>query len=403
MTGNTRNLPCWIESFVDLTNGLMSPRIFRLWTAIGLMSALLERRVFTTSANSALYPNLFTMLVAPPGVGKTQALSRGRQFLLGAKDIKVAPNNMTKAALLDVLQASERRVVVDHTPTTFHGLQIISSEFGVFCPAHDLEFLSVLNDLYDCPTSYREHRRSQSIQIDIPSPQLSIIAGTQPGYLSNLLPAAAWDQGFMSRMIMVYSDEKIRVPLFDGTAEDKGLAKRLEEDVLRIAALKGFMSWSREAKDLMVTWYEGGCQPEPQHFKLKNYNARRHLHVLKLSMISCASRGDSREIAAEDVRRGIQWLTDAEALMPEIFKAMSGNEDYSVLQELQLYVSSQYLANDSKPLHEQYLVAFLQRRTPAGNILRLIEVAEKGGLVSRVPLTEAKLYKPGSGDLGPKT
>lgn len=368
------------------------------------ISGLMERRLWTWTAGSQLCPNLYVMLVSPPGVGKSMVISHVRAFWMDVKDLQVAPNNMTKAALLDTLQGSKRTHLLSPTDLLeYHGLQIAASEFGVFCPEHDLEFLSTLSELYDCGPSFRENRRAmRGEQIDITNPQLTIIAGSQPGYLQQFLPEAAWGQGFMARVVMIYSDERMRVNLFSKVNQDPELRGDLLLDAKQILGMTGCMTWSPDAEREMIDWYEGGARPEPQHFKLHNYNTRRHMQVLKLAMISRVSRGGDLEIQSSDVRRGIAWLLEAETFMPEIFKAMRGNSDQSILQELKIFVATKFIEG-GKPIHEAGLISFLSPRTFVGNIMRMIEIAEKSGLIAREVHPTGNFYRPGLADLPPET
>ena len=361
---------------------------------------MLERRVFSVTAMAPVYPNLFILLVAPPGIGKSMVLAQSRALLAHVQFPHIAPSNMTKAGFLDVLSENLYTEVHGIDVLSYHYMQVVSSEFGVFCPAHDLEFLSVLNDLYDCPTNYREHRRSMKEQIDIKYPGVGIIAGTQPGFLANLLPPAAWEQGFMSRMIMVHSGEIVRQSLFEGNEVDTDLLSKLRKDLRSIGKLVGQFSWTKPAMATMTQWYEAGCPPRPDHFKLHNYNTRRHLHVLKLSMVSAAASRQELFVQPSDVEQAIQWLLEAEEYMPDIFNAMAGSSDHDTLRELQLYVLAEH-KRTGKEVPEMQLISFLQQRTPVYNVMRMLEVAQKGGLIKRNPAK--KLYSPGAGVLPKET
>ena len=66
----------WITNFLDYTAAIPSPASFRLWSAITAISGVLERKVWIQTAQSFLYPNLFTLLVGPPATGKTQAIKQ---------------------------------------------------------------------------------------------------------------------------------------------------------------------------------------------------------------------------------------------------------------------------------------------------------------------------------------
>lgn len=395
---SSRELPCWIEGFSELTAKKSAPSIFRTWSAITAVGGALERRVWTSTSVGPVYPNMFVMLVAPPGVGKTQVIQPVREFWGRAKKLNLAPNNTTKPSLLDELKdAGRMEIMSDGGLLQYHSLLVAASEFGVFCPSHDLEFLSVLCDLYDCDNNYRERRRSQSEQIDIVNPQITILTGVQPEYLAQFLPAAAWGQGFMSRMIMIYSDQTTPLDLFGEVQEDTSLQTALQADMDSMAKEFGHKAWTDNAKRVLTTWYLGGRKPEPEHFKLKHYNTRRHLHVIKLSLISACSR-NHENIEDKDVQRAINWLLEAEAFMPEIFKSMMSRSDGDVIREFQMYVTTQF-RRTGKPLHESQLVSYLSERTPAYNVARVLEVAIKSGLI--VNEAGKPLYKPGEGRLDP--
>lgn len=370
------------------------------------MAGLLERRVWTTTVRGPLYPNLFVLLITPPGRGKTVIIDPVANLWRKIGGLNIAPDNTTKASFLDVLQESGKIVKApDNTMHEYHAVNVAASEFGVFCPAHDLEYLSVLTRVYDCGSNYRDYKRSRKDnQIDIVNPHLNLLAGTQPDYLSQFLPDAAWGQGFMARMIMVYSDDEIEFDMFGDYVElDKNLQASLIADGKLIMEQVGNVPWTIGAQSHFTTWVKAGAQPVPDHLKLKHYSVRRPFYVLKLALVSAVSRAHS-EIQAEDVSRAITWLTDAEAVMPEIFKAMKGNSDYALLQELQLYVAQLFISGGGKPVHEARLVRFLAERTAAYNIPKMLEAAERSGILSKkLDASGREMWIPGEGKLGPET
>lgn len=408
MTDSSRKLACWIEGFLEYTENLDLPHRLRLWTAIAGIGGMAERRIWTTTGRGVVYPNLFVLLVTPPAIGKSLALRPMRQIWRKIPGLHIAPDNMTKASLMDDMMAAKTLRKLDQDVMEYHSLQICATEFGVLCPAHDLEFLSVLTALYDCDELHKETRRGMKEPIEIVNPQITLIAGTQPAYLSQFLPEAAWGQGFMSRIIMVYSDEFLPVDLFTERPVQQKLYDDLVHDAQLIHNKSGHMLWAPEAKQIIQSWINAGQIPVPKHLKLANYCGRRLMNLLKLSQIVCLSkRGSGLIIEAEHVTQAMEWLLDAEAVMPEVFKAMKGNSDHAVLQELKLYVADQYLANGGKPVHKMRLVNFLSERTPGHSVGRLLEVAVDAGLISKykdpVQGIPTDTFTPGGGTLGPET
>jgi Protein of unknown function (DUF3987) len=111
MTGSVlqqRKLHNWITSFVELTESIASPRIFRQWAAIGILSGAMERRLWVHTKGSNLYPNLYTILVGPPGVGKSAVLSQAERFLRAVPDLKITPSSVSAASLVDSLVLADR-------------------------------------------------------------------------------------------------------------------------------------------------------------------------------------------------------------------------------------------------------------------------------------------------------
>jgi hypothetical protein len=391
----------WIEDFLDYTSGLPSPKIFRQWAGIAALAGALERRVWVMSAGRPVYPNLYTLLVATPGVGKN-VIQEAHNLWFQSKKFKVAPNSITKAGLVDALAEAGTTIVLSDDLIEYHTMLVASAEFGVLVPAHDLEFLSVLNYIFDNPPSYSERRRwvNGGKEIVIVNPQLNIIAGTQPGFLSALLPEEAWTMGTTSRLIMVYASEAVQVDLHleehgavhEYTAKNKSHGQALIDRLSALFDIHGAFYWTPDAARAAKSWYDNKCPPQPGHSKLFHYIPRRFIHVLKLAMVSSASQNDKMIITLEDFDRAREWLLDAELKMPDIFREMTQRSDTQIIQEMHLFLWGLY-SKKKEAIHESHLVDFLQARVPSEKVFRIIEVAEKANFLIREAGLN-KMYRP---------
>ena len=377
----------WIETFMDYSNGLPTPEVFRLWSAIGVVAGALEQRVWTQTGLKPLYPHLYTLLVAPPGVGKTNAIDLAMELIFQSKGVgqegfHIAPNSVTRASLIDTLAESGRKII---RPTggllEYHSLFISAGEFGVLVPTHDLEFLSVLNSIYDVGRAHRERRRGGNLDQEIIRPQLNILAGTQPLFLGSLLPEEAWGMGTTSRLILIYAPIGPKVKIFLKRQERPDLEKSLVQGIRKLTKLIGEMVWTDEAMAYLQAWVDADCPPAPTHSKLQNYNPRRWLHVMKLSMISAASGGCRLSVEPKDFLRARTWLLDAEATMPDIFRDMAGRSDTQVLQDLHYFLWQLY-NKEKKPIHESRVIHWMAAKAPSDKIGNILLVAEKSGMIS---------------------
>lgn len=386
----------FIDCFMAYTEGIPSPELFRLWSAISAIAGALERRIWVETGRGQLYPNLYVLLVAPPGVGKDQAISRVEDLWYATKRLFVAPDSVTSASLLDSLAEADRKIVINgHLAFEYHSLVVPAAEFGVLVPAHDTEFLSRLNKIFDCPRALRVRRKYIKEEVSIIKPQLNILAGSQPGFLASLLPEEAWSMGFTSRLIMIYANAGPTVDIFGDGDPRSNLRDVLLARMESIASLNGLVSWELAAMNELKSWHLSGGLPKPEHTKLTHYNARRTLHLLKLAMIASVSRGDDLTITLADLERAKTWLFHAEYLMPDIFRDMVGRSDAQIIQEMHYFMWRIYAADKQhRPIHSARIVNFLTNRVPSEKLLRIIEIAERSNVISRQAGTELYVPRP---------
>jgi len=380
----------FVDQFVKFTEERPSPEIFRKWAAITTLSGALEKRVWTMTKAGPQFANLYVMLVAPPGVGKSQAINPAEQLLKSTKKYHIAPNSVTAASFIDALVKAHRTVLLpDNKILQYHHIFVFAAELGVFLNTHDLNFLSIINELFDHKDSYREERRhSLKEPIEIPRPMTTLLVGSQPGFLATLLPDAAWTMGWTSRMLMVYSSTAPDVPLFgEYKNQDKimsGLVKKLDD----VADYYGEMKWDQSAIAEMERWRKDKWAPIPDHPKLANYLPRRGtIFMVKLAMIAAMSRGETLAIRMQDVERARGWLLEIESLMPCIFRDMIMRSDDQVIEEVFQYSFEIYLKHRT-PLASAQILRFLAQRTPAEKAERILSLMEKSGIFERVAGTE---------------
>ena len=269
---------------------------------------------------SNLYPGLYVLLVGSPGIGKGQAIHPAEALLREIPDLHIGPSDMTAASLIDSLNESVRRIILLGNPpyVEFNSLTVISRELGVLIPAWETSLMNNLTDIYDGFT-VDQKRRGKDLRIKILSPQINLLGACTPSYLNEVMPAGAWDQGFISRTILIYSGDRQRKdPFLENT--DNDLAGRLRNDLLHdlktISLDFGQMSFTTPAATAVKAWVKAGCPPEPGHQKLQYYNSRRVAHLLKLCMISSMARTCDKVIGLEHYSEALNWLVEAETAMP---------------------------------------------------------------------------------------
>ena len=374
-----------------------SPEIFRRWAAIGSIAATLEQKVWLQTSSS-LYPNLYVFLVAHPGVGKTRTVRAVKRYFTELPDPHIAPTSVTASSLVDALVKAKRTLIrIPEGPLEYNSLLIAADELTAFMHKYDDEMIGVLSAFYDNDT-YGQHRRGNEIRISIKSPQVNILSGTTPSNLIKFLPENAWEQGFTSRIILVFSDERT---IGDDFADhDSSLNGDLIHDLKAINSLMGEFKVTEDYRNAVNNWRSLGEPPVPNHPKLIHYATRRRVHLYKLSMVAAVDRSDTLLLTKEDFNRAMGWLLEAEVNMPDIFKASGGGTDTKAMDEIYHFV---LVSDRGQGVPEHKITNFARERVPIHSILRVIDVMERSGMIRAVaidPRTKQRLYQAQVPDLG---
>jgi energy-coupling factor transporter ATP-binding protein EcfA2 len=357
------------------------------------VSGALERRCYTVTAESTIFPNLFVLLVGPPGVGKSKAIDLVQELWAATGELNVAPSTITKAGLIDALQEGRQQVTAPRFDL-YHSLLVASSEFGNLVPAHDLAFLNSLNELYDCRNVFEERTRGGG-KLKIDKPHLCLVGGTQPKFLGDLLPESAFGMGFTSRLIFVYAAERTKVSLFGSRSAKRDMRRELEKELERITQLAGEFQWTDEAAQLIESWHQEGCPPEPTHPKLQNYNPRRIAHAIKLSMVMCADESSEMLIQPHHFEEARDLLLETEHYIPEIFREISASGSQSQeIEEAFEFLWHRY-AKTGKPIRESALTHFLSQRVPTYQIENIINTMLASNMIEEAKQADGKADYPG--------
>lgn len=326
---------------------------------------------------SPIYPNLYVFLVGRPGVGKSRTIGQGRKLLEELPDLHVAPTSMTMASLVDCLMAAKRIIPSPEGEQTFNSMMLMPDEWAAFMHKWDDELMAGLTTFYDVDIPYSQHRRGKEIKIKIKSPQLSILAGTTPSNLLKFMPEGAWEQGFCSRIVMIFSDErKINENAF-GTKYS--IPDALLYDLRYIHNLLGEFTPEPEFMDAINNWRKLGRPPTQKHPKLLHYNTRRDVHLMKLTMVSSADRSNNMKLTVEDFNRAMGWLLEAEIAMPSIFEMGSISEDSKIMEEIAHFVQDQCSKYPDRGVSEGLIIRFASTKTNAQYVLRIIDIMERSG------------------------
>lgn len=368
-----RSNPSWIDRFTEWSAGIESPEIYRRWAAITVLGAVLEQRVFLVT-HRQLYPNLYTMLVGPPGVGKSITIGAIAGFVRGLDGLHIGPVSVTGASLIDAMAKAKRHIIDYSSPEPtleYNSLLLIPDDLQALLHEYSSELVANLTIFYNT-APYVQTRRTGNLEISINSPQLSMLGGTTPSQLLNVLPNGAWDEGFMSRTIMVFAADH---PTSDDIFASSELVgdPGLESDLQAIFTLRGQMAMTDEFRQAFNDWRKND-KTAPTHPRLTHYCTRRVGHLLKLCMIASVDRSDDLRIEHADLSRALGWLHEAELTMPGVFGEMLSS-DAKVMQEI-------CYAMGTKEIQERKFTRMVAERVSAHAVRKVVELMQVAGMVT---------------------
>lgn len=311
----------WIRHYLDFTKGMESPEIFHFWVGISLIASALGRNVHLDRGYFKLYPNMFIVLLAESEeCAKSTAIKTGVNMILRDENMESCPMIFAQKAtpqalvetLVDETGTPDANMVVDKNAEVF----VPASELAVFLGKKEKnsELLTILTDLYDCPSKWAYKTRYKGWE-QVINVCINMIAGTTPKWLRDTIPRDAIAGGFVSRLVFIYVNHTDRIfahPKYTDTEER--LRVKLVHDLSLVRRMKGTFKWGAGAKDWYTDWYAINAQKLKKAPEL--YVRRKKDLVLKLAMCISASRTSDMVISTSDLQVGVNAVNKVEEYLP---------------------------------------------------------------------------------------
>lgn len=335
-----RRNPDFIQAFLDYTDNSESAETIRLWSAIACVASVLERRVSMTWGHTTIYPNLYTIIIAPSGARKGEPMVVARD-LLKDTGVTISPERITDEALIRLIADSTDSFQDLNGRIRFQSaVTVLGEELSVFLRNKDLCFMADLTALYDCRDDW-EYKTKGAGTDSLKGPCLNILVSSAPDWLPMILPIEAVGGGFTSRCFFIVEEKKGKIVADPNinmpSQEDR---TNLIVDLEKMKSLVGEFTFSKKARDFYISWYEEEEAKEGQNEitakdpKLAGYVTRRATHIKKLGMCLAVSRGNRLIIEVEDLERGLAYMKKAEKKMPDAFRSIGRSSHAAVMDQV---------------------------------------------------------------------
>jgi hypothetical protein len=368
----------WLKAYLEYVKELESPESFHVWTALSAIASVARRNVWIDQGHYLMYPNLFVILVAPPGkVAKSTSIRAGRRLVLGVPDIVFGPDSVTREDLIRTMSNLSKKL----GPGKSSAMTIHSTELSSLIEQSKISMIQFLTDIYDCewnPKGWRHSTKHQGKDV-IYNPVLNLLAGTTPSWIAEGMPDGVHEHGFTARVVFIYEDR----PRFlnpHPRPPYQPLVEALTEDLNRIAAINGEYQLTPEAWAAYDKYYYLVGESQPNDYRTEGFHWRKaKVHLLKVAMLAALSERDDLIIYPADIELAWDLLTTIEDKMYKTFSAVGKFEYASDMERIEAQVME---SPDGLPIKE-----ILTRNYAVGDeatLGKLIVTLQKMGRIKKV-------------------
>lgn len=309
-----------------------SPMLFMRWGYLSMLGALLAKKVYLPFGHSEIYPNQYIMLMGSPGTRKALAIKAPKALLKEIGYSRVAADRTSEERfLIDMGKVSSDPIgnLENLTLSEVSDTYVMAEEFNAFIGANNISFLTMLTDLWDNKSVY-EHPKIHGKSVTVTQPLVNIIGANTPENFAIAIPPEALGNGFMSRLLLVYSEGtgvQITWPEPPNLEAKAAILTRLME----IQDLRGPMSCTDEAKIALDRIYKE--YKDLDDYRFRHYSNRRFTHLLKLCIILAASEA-SMTITHAIAIKANTILAITEARMPRALGEFGRAKNSSVANNI---------------------------------------------------------------------
>lgn len=323
----------WLTEFVEGAKWGEAPVFMYFWAGVSAIASVLRRKVWIDMGEFVWYPNLYTLIVAPPGVvQKSTTADIGMNLVAQVPGIHFGPSTLTWQALYDAFSevGEEFELPGGQENAIQYPLVINSSEFGITLNPKDTEMIDQLVHIWDGRPMKKRTRKDGELVIS--SPCLNLIACTTPAWIAENVPQYLIGGGLTSRMLFVYADEKARYnayPRLHMPPDHKLRKAKLLRDLERISQLVGEFVLTDDAIEWGTAWYENFHKVEAKQIDktlLGGYIARKQTLTHKVAMCLAVSQGDALIITRPILERAVALISELEKQMPLVYSKIGMSE-----------------------------------------------------------------------------
>lgn len=307
-----------------------APLDFHFWSGLTAISATLRRRVWVSRGTYNLFPNLYTVLVGSPGIGKGSAINPVLGILKEAGTANMLSDRVTIEYVLESMAngwsgvtpgvaKGSVSVAIDHSAL------LVSRELSVFITASQAT-LPILTDLWDSVEGDYSYGTRHKGNYKINSPCLALIGGSTQEWLISSIPSSAIGGGFTRRVNFVVGFDREKLIYWPAARNKTLLYDNLVLDMKDMGSLNGEFRFDPKVVPTFEKVYR---ESEPDVYDdeaTSAYKSSKWAQVCKVAMCLSAARGDDLIINKDDFEKGYDLVNSVAKNIPLVFRGVGKSD-----------------------------------------------------------------------------
>jgi hypothetical protein len=368
----------FVTDYLEMCNIDQSeaPAIYHRWVALSIMGAYLGRSSWINFGIGLIYPNQYIMLMGSPGTRKGSAMGPGKRLLKTVGFGRFSADKTSKERfLMDMKQYDEVVGLEDIENLTMDApaeSYIMSGEFTDFVGQGNMEFITMLTNLWDNLEKYKQPKIAGK-SVEVEKPTVNLLGGNTPDGFALAFPPEALGNGFLSRTLLIHADptaNRIAWPEALDELRLHSLANRMLEAKTMMA---GQIAVSAAARAVGKEIYEKEIPVDDPRFT--HYQQRRFIHLLKIALL-LAVYDMKNMVDPVHMVRANTMLVAAERVMPRALGEFGASRHSLVAGKILQHLSHSHMPQTPNDLWK-VVSRDLSKMTDMIEILQGLKSADK--------------------------
>lgn len=341
----------FLSDYIEYSSGNEAPPEFHLWAGLTTLAACCGPNLWMDMGGAGnIQPNLYVLLVGPPGIKKSTAKDISRDLLrriaTSKHKIPIAPDSSSKEAFVDFLSRKDSicKMVFDHNGSARHYTKccLLSDEFVnlVSVGGDPMAWIQVLTEIYLPRPSFKAATIARG-HVEMPYPYINLLGCMTTDITKALINDGSLSGGFSRRTIYIYSNkdgDPIPIPVF--TPAQKQAQERCIQRGQEIQRLSGCFQFSPAGEAAYREAYIKNhlAKQEAPSAALVNFMQSYGNFLIKIAMLLQLSESDELVIGADKIEHARTLIDKAQSHVSMIFAGVGKNPHASTMAGIKVFI-----------------------------------------------------------------